>query len=192
MTTKLPMKFPCILVSFLFLFACNTDDDASPAPILIIEKNGIEYNVTEFQNTLIKQVQFSRPGRILEFSCTIEDGIFRVNTQNWDWQNPPENGIVIKTYDANYSPGPNTDCNHEGNYTYCDIGKGFYIINNDLIYRTDHPENDVPGVIIISENDQQDKTVSGSFEFNTFSPEAGESIVFKGSFENLKYVVETR
>lgn len=189
---KMRLKLLLLLLIFpaLLLSSCSKDDDTSSSSVLMeIEKDGEKFEVTTFTNRLVFDQQSQ--SRALLLVGSVDGGSFTFTITNWDWQNPPENGIVVKTYDTNVGVdvGSHSDCMTVGIAALCDGGQLSYV-ENGATYISDGVENEEEGQIIISGNDTSSKTVSGSFDI--IVQELGiapnrTKITFKGSFINLPY-----
>ena len=192
------MKFNYLfLLSCLFLFACNSDDDTNPTsnndgPIMIVEKDGVEFTAESFNNTLLSEQQGNEVGRRLDLRCQIDGGTFIISVANWDWQNPPENGVLEKIYDTNVDSdnnngiGPNAECMDDGSFTYCDSGLVTYLVGTNT-YFSDFLDDEPIGQIVIESNDAANKTVSGSFDVVVGDLLGTQKFTFKGTFSNLNY-----
>ena len=174
----------------LLSMSCGNDDDNNmntDEEIMEVEKDGISFTVTSFNNTLLEDVQADEAGRRLDIRGDVDGGTLIITVSNWNWQNPPENGVLEKIYDTDEDiDSSNTDCMEGNNFTYCDGGLGTYILGTKT-YLTGVLDNAIPGNITISENDSNNRRVSGSFEFMTTDLFRTEEISFKGTFQNLKY-----
>ena len=192
------MKFPLYFLLFLIIFACDSDDDSMSSSSMVVEKNGVTYSIDSYYNSVSKVTENGNTQTYLHIRGGLDDGHLVLEVSNWDWQNPPENGILTKTYDTNNEVrgnnadvGPNTDCTLEDEIFYCDRSEGLFIIG-EYTYATAYVEDGDRGRIQILENDTINQTVSGSFEFVTYSYWTKEYISFDGTFENLEYVIETQ
>ena len=176
----------------LFFSACKKDDDPAKStndPIMEVEKDGESFTVTQFNNTLLVDNQGGETGRRLDLRGEVDGGTLFITVSNWDWQNPPENGILVKNYHTNedFDQGPDTQCMDDGTFTYCDGGLGTYQISNTEILFSEDLEDESFGSITITENDPEAKTVSGSFDFIVTDLFNENIITFKGTFSNLNY-----
>jgi len=180
------------LLLSLCLFSCGNDDSIenvnTEEAIMEVEKNGVLFTVTSFNNTLEEVVEEGEVARRLDIRGEVDGGTLFVSISNWDWQNPPANGVLEKSYDTDdtFDVGPNTECLAASNVTYCDTGLGTYLVGTN-IYMTGISEEAEAGTITISKNDSNNRTVSGSFEFVSSDLFMTEEFSFKGTFRNLKY-----
>jgi len=178
----------------LFTIACGDDDDTN-APFfqdparMSIEFDSTNFELNVFSNTLLSAQQANQVSTRLDIRTDIEGGELTLTVAFWDWQDPPVDGIPIKTFDTNSSNnivGPNTECFADATTTYCDGALGTYNIDN-AFYSTAGVPDSLIGTITITANDPVERRVSGAFDF-TVSPLAGEEIIpVKGTFSDLEY-----
>ncbi|MEL6834712.1 MAG: hypothetical protein AAFP77_17075 [Bacteroidota bacterium] len=194
------MKYHTLaLIAILLLaFSCNGDDDPSPSDMssMTVVKDGETFTITDFNNTLLKEEMQGEPGRRLDLRCDVDGGQFILSVSNWDFQNPPEDGIVIKSYASNEDPfdlpaNSVTECMDGGNFTFCDGALGTYIIDN-VIYSSEMSDDNFVSIITITENDDANRTVSGTFDIKvqSFGTNPASFIEFTGSFTDLEYTVQ--
>lgn len=182
----------------LLIVSCggsDSDEDMSSltSGTMTVVKNGESFTITEgFNNTLLHiDPNDTANGRRLDIRCTVDGGAFTLIVTNTHFQNPPDNGILEKTYDTNLM-GANSDCEMvTNNATFCDVGEANYSLDN-VYYVSDFGIEPIEGVITITENDNDNQTLSGTFDvvvsdFSTF--DNPEEITFSGSFDNLSYIV---
>jgi hypothetical protein len=185
-------------LSLLLLFgACQPESTITPntnSGSMTIEMDGVTQTVTNFDNnnTLIKYQQQGEKGRRLDLRANIGNDMFIITVQNWDVQNPPSDGIVVKNYDVNWIPNtPLYQTCIQGNLAnLCDDGLGTYT-SGGIDHMSFNLPNEPLGIITISENNDADKTVSGTFDFkvqNLIQP-SSTPITFTGSFSDLPYTV---
>ena len=99
------------LFFLLGLIACRRDDDAAPQ-IWEVNMNGEEFTVVDFDVGLVEDNQSSaRTSTNLLINGEIDGGTLSINLLNWDFQNPPTDGILVKEYTINATgPGLNAQC----------------------------------------------------------------------------------
>lgn len=173
----------------LLLFACEQTEDPAPAS-MTVSKDGTSFTVTSFNNTLVKESQLGNPGRRLDLRGEVDGGFLVLSVSNWDWQNPTENGILLKSYDTNTdyidNPGTHSVCEETPSFTMCDGALLTYIVGNDQ-WMSENMDPIYNGTITITQNDDANKTVSGNFDGTVKSFFGEEYIEFSGSFTNLTY-----
>lgn len=190
------MKHLSLLLLFVLCFAaCKDEDPMEPEPInmgtmTITKDGGTPVTITTFNNTLLKAVDNGQNARRLDIRATVDGGTFVMTVSNYDSQNPPEDGVVVKTYDAGLV-GENSDCTEQGYVTLCDGGLSTYIVGTTTYSSAanfDYYED--PGYITISSIDGANTKVSGSFDVITYKPDQTGEVRFTGTFEDLVYVVQ--
>lgn len=158
---------------------------------MTVSIDGTEFTIDDFNNSLTEEAQLGEVGRRLDLRAQVNGGTLILSVSNWDWQNPPEDGILIKNYTVNeFDPDASTsECKDFPNYSLCDGGLGTYLAGGGESYLSEGFEPSGPAEIVITENDPDERTVSGTFEFETAGFINGEVIRFKGTFTDLKYRV---
>lgn len=172
---------PYLLIVLMLTNACKSDENEtlSPASMTVL-KDGQQFEVSDFDNTLLLEQSVGREARRLDLRMTVDGGTFVLTVSNWDWQNPPKDGVVLKSYDLPWSD----DCEIIDNFEYCDGGLVSYALPGSSIYSSGF--GDTSGVITISTNDPDRKTVSGTFDA-TVENINDEKIKFSGEFKNVEY-----
>jgi len=108
-----------------------------------------------------------------------------LSVSNWDWQNPPANGVLEKIYDTHLT-GTNMACQEISGSNLCDRAMGQYI--NDLIHDATISDT-ISGYIQITLCDTVNKKVSGRFSFITTDLNQTMYDTIQGSFANQPYTV---
>lgn len=183
-----------LLVSVL-LFSCGGDDDGDGNTdgngTMTVIKDGVSFTIDATNNTLVGETQQGQDGRRLDIRCNVDGGTLIIAVSNWDFQNPPVDGIVQKVYGTNEDGvGSNSVCMDSNGFTFCDGGLVTYLVGTDS-YVSESLEDPAEGTITITGNDATNKTVSGTFnvivgKFGTLTPE---EITFTGTFTDIPYRV---
>jgi hypothetical protein len=120
--------------------------------------------------------------------------LLSIAVSNWDFQNPPDNGILTGDYDAAWDyknsgeENPRANCLPlEGGLTLCDGGLVTMHFENDT-YSSVFNGN-TAATIIISKCDPRRRTVSGKFNASVGLPDGTRQYTVTGSFENVVYTV---
>ena len=183
-----------ILISLIVLASsCKKEDDPDVPEesqgTMTVVMNGVTYEQTKFNNTLLSETQAGQKGKRLDLRTTLNGGTFVVTISNWDWQNPPKAGVLSKTYDIE-TEGYYTQCKDIGDINFCDGALGSYILNVMKQYMTyDAPYDSATGFIRIDKCDAANKKVSGAFDFVAEDLFEGDTIAFHGTFKDLVYRV---
>ncbi len=173
----------------LFLPSCKEDEavvEEEEQAVLEIKKDGTDYTISEFNNTLVDAEQNGQLGRRMDIRCEVGGGTLILSISNWSWQNPPEDGIISKTYATNSNGYISTNTACSG--AFCDGGLGTYNFDGGA-YFSDGITEEEEGQIIISSNDTEKKEVSGSVDIIVKNFALDEQVEFKGTFKNLPYTV---
>jgi hypothetical protein len=186
-----PMK----TLSFIFLLAIITGSckkKPDPAPVnttpactnngtMTVTLDGTSYTPGAFNNTLTPESYLGQNYRWMNIKTTVNGGILELGIENFDWQLPPLNGILSKTYE-NF--GPNTSCKDFNGIGFCDGITGTYTKNNIIYSNTDQS---LPGNITVSSCDTINKTITGTFSVKVVPPDKSDTLTFSGSFTNQCY-----
>lgn len=186
-----------LLLTTLLLFAqCGDDDDSGPALTYTID--GQSQPVQTVTGVLMSEIQYDREGRSLNITAAQGlDQLLSVAVSNWDFQNPPDNGILTGEYDAtldeeNTEDNPLAEClalsgDNEGIYL-CAVGLISMVSGQDLYFSVFDGPTDA--TIVITSCDPGKRTVSGTFQGKIGTID-GETIkTISGSFTNVKYTVQ--
>jgi hypothetical protein len=186
-----------LLLTTLLLFAqCGDDDDSGPALTYTID--GQSQPVQTVTGVLMSEIQYDREGRSLNITAAQGfDQLLSVAVSNWDFQNPPDNGILTGEYDAtldedNTEDNPLAEClpltdENEGIYL-CAVGLISMVSGQDLYFSVF--DGDTGATIVITSCDPGKRTVSGTFQGKIGTID-GETIkTISGSFTNVKYTVQ--
>jgi hypothetical protein len=119
-----------------------------------------------------------------------------ITVSNWDFQNPPENGVIDKVYDATYDAeqgenhGPHVECidltGANAGVSLCDGGLITLMLDGEL-YTSIFTGNE-DGTITITEINPEKRSVSGSFSVKV-QASIGNKLKLSGTFTNVKYEV---
>ena len=192
-----------LTLSICLLWACNNseiEDFGSPnsEAIIQIEKNGNPVAVNRVSGLLENLESFKNSAtpttrRRLNLIADLDTGTLTIELSNWEWQDLPAAGLIEKTYATNADgDSPNVTCSTT-NPTCCDVAEARFqqiidTINNIpiIIFQyTDLFSSDEEGSIIITENNMEQRTLSGTFDFKVEG--FGELIHFTGSFEDVSF-----
>ncbi|WP_204347076.1 hypothetical protein [Psychroserpens algicola] len=191
------MKFKLLalaLVVFTFM-SCSSDDSSGDSPSggtesFIVIKNGVTFEGENINNTLIITSQGDQGARRLDLRCDIDGGTFILSISNWEFQNPPADGVVVKSYNTNTEMGPDTDCESINGTTYCDEALVTFLIGQEVFISELNDLEDI-GDITITSNDASNLEVSGTFDvlLRNFNSQDEEYMTYTGTFTNVSYSV---
>lgn len=192
-------KFQILLSLALLIFFSACQKDPNPTNnttqgSMTLSIDGVAQTPTNFStsNTLLHLEQYGEAARRLDIRATIGNATLILSTSNWDFQNPPTNGMLIKTYDTNTESGtgPNQTCRVNNSITYCDGGLVTYMTNGRN-FVSQNIDNEPTGAIVIAQNNTVDKTISGTFDFKVkdFLQPNAQPVHMTGTFTDLPYRV---
>ena len=190
---KISLFLSVALFATLSLVLSGCGDDEASSPSLTLNIDGTNIKVTTVTGLLIFSDESGHEARTLNLTGLTKNGDYlSIQVTNWDFQNPPANGLVVKKY-YNLFDGEegiaSADCLDIGDgVSLCDAGVVTFIPDaEDEIYTSAFDE-DVEGVIEITAS--KGKKVSGTFDviLTGFSNET--DIHAKGTFKNVGYRIE--
>lgn len=193
---KLASKFfgiTCILLTSITLTHCG-DNEFKPSVSYTID--GENQKVVTVTATLQFETQYDHEGRSLYITAAAGTSkLLSVAISNWDYQSPPDNGILVKTYDATFDFDTNEDndlatCleltgDNEGVFL-CDGALVTYIGNNDIYFSAFG--NNTQASVTVTACSPSKRTISGTFtaKVQNFNEE---ELTITGEFKNAKYTV---
>jgi hypothetical protein len=188
----------------LLLFSCQKSNGNNTVPTdtpfysanqgtMTLEIDGVPSTATisNIDNSMIFRTQLDYNARDLRIEALI-DGVhkLRIVITNWDFQNPPENGIKVKTYNTNTNviQGPDQECASSGNWWPCDKASVLFS-RYGYNYSSESIENEPNGQVTITDSDTNELMVSGNFDFLVLLPNSQEKLRMTGTFTNQKYAI---
>lgn len=188
---KLLFFLPLLLIGFI---SCEDDSDDNTPPSSTngsfeVTKNGVAYSGTNLNNTYIHTTQNGESGARLDLRCEIDGGNLILSVSNWDWQTPPDNGLILKKYNANLELSTENDCMDNNNMTYCDGALVTHQMIGASKSQISTKESNFDSYIKITGNNASDKTVTGEFKAILKDFWGNDSTHVEGNFTNLTYTV---
>lgn len=181
----------CFATLSFVLSGCGGDDDA-PSASLTLSLDGTNVKITAVTGLMLMDEQNGHEARTLNLTGLTKNGDYlSIQVTNWDFQNPPTNGLVVKKY-YNLFDGEDgiesADCLEVDEATLCDAGLVTLITDEDDEIYTSAFDEDVAGVIEITSS--KGKKVSGTFDvvLTGFTNEV--DLHAKGTFKNIGYRIE--
>lgn len=191
------MKRTMFFVALAMLMACKKDDPKETAPAtpppaanscpgaMTLSIDGVSQSVSSYNNSLIFFEDGDLSSRRMDIRASIGSRMVILTISNMDWQNPPTDGVVVKTYNADMMSG---DCRAYQGTTYCDGMLGTYMVNDTTVYMT--AEGNIPGYITVTSIDGANTKVSGNFNFSVIDMFNGtDTMVVSGTFTNQCYTL---
>lgn len=182
------------LSMLIFFSACQKDSNNANHGTMLIQVDSIPQTVTniDVDNTLLHLEQYTVAGRRLDIRATIGNATLTLSASNWDFQTPPTDGILTKTYDTNTDlhKGPNQICGVHQSIPFCDGGLATYVINGRT-FSSQKMDNKPHGAIVITQNNTAKKTISGTFDVlvRDFLQPNAQPIHLTGTFSDVSYKV---
>lgn len=184
-----------VILSGTFTFCGDNVTEESTHFVYTVE--GINKSVQSIAGMIQTEILYDHTKQALVISVNNSfSEMATLTVTNWDFQNPPENGVLEKVYDATYdseqgeSPGPLIECmaltGDNAGISLCDGGLVTLMIGGEL-YTSIFIENEA-STITISEVSPEKKSVSGSFDVKVQNT-TGEELKLVGTFANVKYTV---
>lgn len=187
-----PKQFVSLaLLAVLLTFSRCRDDE--PASSFSYSINGTAQKVNTVSAELRFETQYGHEGRALNISVLTGSQWLSVGVVNWDFQNPPANGILTGEYDATFdfedtdNPNPHVDCLTLGFVVLCPGGLVSYVDETNFYSSAfgDEPE----GTVSITACNTSSRTLSGTFSAKVTSVDEKDERMITGSFQNVKYRV---
>jgi hypothetical protein len=158
---------------------------------MTVEVDGVTTTTSNFNNTLLHLTENGEDWRRLDIRTSIDgSNSLILSIANWDAQNPPEDGVVVKTYDTNTNGmgGPNEDCVTIESNTHCDGATATFTYNGTT-HVSETMTNEPNGSITITDINTSDLTVSGTFDFKVTNLQGTQQFEITGNFTNQQYTV---
>jgi hypothetical protein len=190
--TKLTGLALILLTSVTFTYCGN--DDVKPSVTYTID--GENQKVTTVTATLQFETQYDHEGRALYITAAAgASKMLSIAISNWDYQNPPDNGVLTKTYDATFDFETEEDndlatCleltgDYEGVFL-CDGALVTYIGDSDIYFSAFDSNTEASVTVTVCSPSK--RTISGSFTAKVQNFDSQELII-TGEFKNVKYTV---
>jgi hypothetical protein len=181
-----------LLLKALLLFALTpflqcSDDDSSKASF-DLSVDGTSVKVTNPSGVLSFTEEYGHEGRGLLVMGQIGEDQVTVTVSNWDFQNPPENGVLAKSYSSAFDEEmlEEADCLElEGDVTLCEGVLITYTTNGDTFFSAF--SDTYNGTVEITKC--SDNKISGKFDLKAKSLSDETEVTLQGNFSNIKYVV---
>jgi hypothetical protein len=187
------MSIVTILLTAVAFTHCG-DDEFKPSVSYTID--GENQRVVSVTGMLQFETQYDHEGRALYITAAAGTSkMLSIAVANWDYQNPPANGILTKTYDATYdfeSESGNdlaTCLELTGDNTgvfLCDGALVTYILNNDVYFSAF--DGNTQASVTVTACSPSKRTISGTFTAKVQNFDAQE-LTIVGEFTNAKYTV---
>jgi hypothetical protein len=170
-------------LSCLIVFSqCSKDTVTSPSVTLTVD--GVSKTAT-FSSSQLKVETTGYKGRSIVVNLLEGSNLILITVSNWDYQNPPADGVLVKTY---YDPtSPKSTCKTLGITALCDSGTVNYSSGLDFYSSIFYDGPAYENTVKITANDASAKRISGEFDMKV-QMTSTEVKTLKGKFENVPYI----
>jgi hypothetical protein len=159
--------------------------------------DGKSQNIEVITGLLQSEIQFEHKEQTLIIGVSNSlSRVINIRVSNWDFQTPPENGILEGEYDATFDSeqmngsNPLGEClalsGDNAGVTLCDGGLVTFTLNGDVYTSTF--DGNTGGTITIEESNPEKHSVTGTFSTKVKNFD-GTELTIAGAFTNVKYVV---
>lgn len=194
------MKYFVILIAlFLALGSCKKEpsNNVNPNPpqgVLYVTKmanDTVYYEATDITALFVVDELASKFRNTIAVTAKLNGDYFTFNFSCWEFEKPPANGVILRTYDFG-SPNqdtidlPNTTCLQEDGAYYCDLSVATHYLpggsfNNTAIYEGH------AGTLTITQNILKERSISGNFAFKAINAVTEDTVSYSGSFSGIVY-----
>jgi hypothetical protein len=176
------------IILFASLTNCGSKDPAPTAPSITLSIDGASKSATISSSILLVETTGNK-GRSLGVNALEGSNLLILSISNWDFQNPPADGILVKTYydNSNPSPNPKSTCIQVNSTALCDNALVTYLIGTDYYSSIGYDGPAYESIIKITANDATAKKISGEYDFKVQSA-TGTQLTLKGKFDNVSYI----
>ncbi len=142
-----------------------------------------QYFPTAFYNSYLLFNSSNNHGRKLVVKTYFNGGTFTMTITNWEWQNPPNYGVLAKTY-STLATDSNHACMLNNGTNLCDGVEANFRIGNDYLSSV---YTNYPGIVTISECDVIKNTITGTYKVKVQDITGNFPHMIEGTFTNLCY-----
>jgi predicted small lipoprotein YifL len=170
------------------LTQCGSKDPA-PASSITLTVDGTTKSVTPTPSLLRVETTTTNKGRTLGINAAEGSNLLILSISNQGFQNPPEDGLLVKTY---YDPTSSkaTCISSNGIVKYCDSGIVTYLVGTTFYSSAFYDNSLYESTIKVTSNDVVSKRISGEFDVKVQAG-SNEVLTLKGKFENISYTKQS-
>ncbi len=173
-----PSLFAILLLAILT--QCGSKDPA-PAVAITLSVDGTS-KTTTFSSALLLVETTGNKGRTLGINALENSNLLILSISNWDFQKPPADGLLVKTY---YNP-TNAKATCAQNIG-CDSGIVTYLVGTNLYSSLVYSGPAYESTIKVTANDATSKKISGEYDVKV-QASSTEVLTLKGKFDNVSYI----
>lgn len=186
--------FPALLALAIIVPGCSDDEEDKGS--FKVTLDGTEKEVSVSRATLtISDGQTSSSGRgshVLRIAGMIDDDSISIFISNWDFQEPPDNALLVKDYyniffydELEVGEKTETCMKTSVNSMACE-GTEVKYLRGDKLFSSNSSE-----AVVISLTKCDGKRVSGTFDITLINPyDEADKLVINGSLTDLRYTVK--
>jgi hypothetical protein len=173
-----------VSLSCIIVFSQCSKDTPSISPSVTLTVDGVVKTAT-FSSSQLRVETTGNKGRSLVVNLLEGSNLILITVSNWDYQNPPADGVLVKTY---YDPtSPKSTCKVVGGSTaLCDSETVNYTNGQDFYSTIFYDGPAYENTVKITSNDVGAKRISGEFDVKVQFTST-EVKTLKGKFENVSY-----
>lgn len=186
--------FPALLAFAIIVPGCSDDEEDKGS--FNVTLDGTEREVSVFRATLtISDGQGTSHGHgshTLRIDGLIDEDTVGIDISNWDFQEPPDNAVLVKDYynifiDGEMEVGEQTEtCLQTSSNSRVCQGSLISYLTGDKLFSSYSGET-----VIISLTKCDGKRVSGTFDITLTNPyNEADKLVLNGSLKDLQYTVK--
>jgi hypothetical protein len=173
----------CSIISFLVLTQCGSTTP-TPTPSITLTVDGTS-KVAIITSGLLLVETTGNKGRTLGINALEMSNILILDISNWDFQKPPADGVITKTY---YNVlNPKSTCTQVSSATLCDGGLVTYLVGSEFYSSVFYDGPAYESTIKVTSNDVAAKRISGDYDVKVQSS-TGSRLTLKGKFDNVTYI----
>lgn len=181
-----------LAVSVLITFSHCSSSDPTAAASVTLSIDGTT-KAAIFTSSELRITTTAEKERALLINASVGSDLLILSVSNWGFQNPPTDGLLIKTYysiadDAGRSKAT---CLIKGITYYCDSSLVNYVSGPNFYSSVFYKGVPYESIIKITANDATKKTISGEYDVKVQTV-GGVVLTLKGKFTNVSYIVTTQ
>jgi len=188
-------KILFVIAAVWLVAACNKNEsDTVPAcsggTMEVLFEDTV-YAPVSFNNSLFFETGNGQPRRRLDIRTTVKGNTVILSVYNWDWQNPPQDGVLAKIYSTLTTNTSGNDCATIDSMLYCEFAEVTFLdsANGSHVYVS--MKESYAGFVEITEFDNVTKRFSGTFDakLTSFLGTEPDTVSISGTFTDLCYLV---
>lgn len=191
MTTTRALSILAVFVLITFSHCSSSSDPTAAASVTLTIDGTAKAAAFTTAQLLVKTT--GEQERAISINATAGSDLLILNVSNWGYQNPPANGLVIKTYYSLFDDAgrAKATCLQKGITSYCDSNLITYLSGTTYYSSGFYTGTPYETIIKVTANDPAKKTISGEYDTKVQTT-SGTVLTLKGKFTNVSYFVTTQ